>query len=281
MKSMHNKVIVIAGGSGGVGSSVCKKLLSLNAKVIGISRTEKVRLKSFAENNNKEYNWILSDLTSKSGWKDSLNQIKNKFGKIDVLINCVGILIPGKVEYLKYEQIEQIISVNFTSFAFASKAVIPLMKERGYGHIINLGSLGGIVPMPYESIYCATKFALRGFTLSLKKELAGTGIRVTLISPGPVLTRMLGTESSDQNSTTAFVNHPLQPDLVSEKIIKTILHPKAELVLPPGLKTFSLLINLFPQLFNLIFPVLNFIGKKRREKLLRYFNLKKDSLYGN
>jgi short-subunit dehydrogenase len=281
MKNLSGKVIVIAGGSGGIGSALYKKLLLYDANVTGISRTENIQLKDFAECNNKKYEWITSNLTSKSAWEESLNKIADRFGKIDVLINCSGLLIPGKVENLTCQQIEKIISTNFTSFVFASKAAIPGMKEQGFGHIINLGSLGGIIPMPYESVYCASKFALRGFTLSLKKELAATAVNVSLISPGPVQTEMLVKESSDTNSTMAFVIRPLHPDFVAEKIIHTILHPKSELVLHKSLKTVSLLVNLFPRLFNFIFPILNFIGKRNRNRFIHRTVLKKDNIYAN
>ena len=75
MKKLDGKIIVIAGGSGGIGSAVYKKLLTLNSTVIGISRSENIHLKNFAKQNNLEYNWIMCDITSASGWKDSLNKI--------------------------------------------------------------------------------------------------------------------------------------------------------------------------------------------------------------
>jgi len=267
VKGLAGKVVVIAGGSGGIGSEVYKKLLLLDAKVIGISRTENVHLKKFSENNNKEYNWIISDLSSISGWDNSLFKIKEKFEKIDVLINCIGVLFPGKVENLTYRQIKQVISTNFTSVVIEFKSILLIMKRQGFGHIINVGSLGGIVPMPYESLYCATKYAIRGFSLSIQRELAGTGINISLISPGPVFTKMLAVESSDPGSTIAFVNYPSKAGLVAERIIHLILHPQPEIVFPSGIKTAASLLNLFPNLFNLIYPVLNYIGKRNQNKL--------------
>lgn len=98
MKNLDGKVIVIAGCSGGIGSAVYKKLLFLKAKVIGISRTENIHLKNFAEQNNLEYNWIKTDLTTAAGWQDSLNNIKDNCGRIDILINCVGMLVPVRLK---------------------------------------------------------------------------------------------------------------------------------------------------------------------------------------
>ena len=281
MKTISDKVVLVAGGSGGIGSEVYKKLLLLDVKVIGISRTENIHLKKFSENNNKKYNWIISDLSSISGWEDSLALIKEKFGKIDVLVNCVGVLFPGKVENLTYGQIEQVISTNFTSVIIAFKSILPIMKRQGFGHIINVGSLGSIVPMPHESIYCATKFALRGFSLSLQRELAGTGINISLFSPGPVFSKMLAVESSDLNSTIAFVNYPSKAELVADKIINLILHPKPELVSPSGIKVAALLLYLFPNLFNLIYPVLHYIGRRNLDKLTHTLKPFKENLNEN
>ncbi len=282
MKNLKDKVIVIAGASGGIGSALYTSLLKYNSNVIGISRTVSIHLKNFAEQNNLKFNWITSDLTSGASWEDALHIIKERFGKIDVLINCVGILIPGKIENLTIEQIEKIISTNFTSFVLGTKLIISIMKRQGYGHVINLGSLGGIVPMPYESIYSATKFALRGFTLSLKNELSGSGIKISLISPGPVLTKMLAEESFDDNSTIAFVNRPLSAGLIAKKIINTIYRPKTEVMLPAFTKPASILIGIFPGLFERTIPVLNFIGKRNRNKISAQLDkLYKESLYEN
>ena len=281
MKTLAGKVVLIAGGSGGIGSEVYKKLLLLDVKVIGIGRTENINLKKFSEKYSKEYNWIISDLSLVSGWEDSLSKIKEKSGKIDVLVNCVGFLIPGMVENLTYGQIEQVISTNFTSAVIAFKSVLPIMKGQGFGHIINVGSLGGIVPMPHESIYCATKFALRGFSLSLQRELTGTGINISLISPGPVLTKMLAVESSDPGSTIAFVNYPVKAELVAEKIIHLILHPKPELISSSGIKTAVLLLNLFPYLFNLIYPLLNYLGKRNQNTIAHLLKYYKENLNEN
>ncbi len=271
-KLLDDKVIVIAGCSGGIGSAVFRKLLLLNAQVIGISRTENIHLKNFAKQNNVEYNWIKSDLSSASGWESAIQYIKDRFGKVDALINCVGILAPGKIEYLTIDQIDRVISTNFNSLIYSSKVIIPVMKQQGYGHIINIGSLGGIVPMPYETLYSATKFAARGFSLSLANELKGYGIKVSLISPGPVLTKMLAMESVDPDSTIAFVNRPLRADIIADKIIQTIFHPRTEAVLPAAAKPAAFLLSLFPQLFHLILPALNLIGSWNRRKYSKTMN---------
>ena len=279
MKNFNDRVILVAGGSGGIGSTIIKKLLPLNAEVIGISRSENIHLTNFVKKNNYEYHWFTTDLTLTSSWENIINEVYTRYGKIDVLINSVGILIPGKFENLTSFQIEKIISTNLTSFIYAARTIIPYMKRQGYGHIINLGSLGGIIPMPFESIYSTTKFAIRGFSLSLKQELKGTGINVSLISPGPVLTKMLKKESLDENSTIAFVNKPLSADLIADKIIQIISHPKPEIVFPRGIKLISLMLNLFPSLFYKIYPILNWIGKTKKSKTYQYNACRRDSVY--
>ena len=141
------------------------------------------------------------------------------------------------------------------------------MLAQKHGRIINVGSLGGIVPMPFETLYSAAKFAVRGFTLSLQEELRGTGVSVSLISVGSVRTNMLDAEARDDHSTISFVNRPLDPLRVATAVWSNILKPKREVILPAVTGRLSFLLNMFSGLRSLAWPVLNFVG---RRNLTRY-----------
>ena len=120
--------------------------------------------------------------------------------------------------------------------------------------------------MPFESLYCATKFALRGFCLSLREELRPAGIEVNLISPGPVETEMLRTESTCDRSTITFVEHPLAPGDVADAILRMIRKPSPEVVLPARTKLVSLLMGIFPSLFTAAYPFLDLVGGLRLKR---------------
>jgi short-subunit dehydrogenase len=155
------------------------------------------------------------------------------------------------------------VETNFLGVLYGTLRILPLMKARRKGHLIVVGSLGGIVPMPFESLYCATKFAVRGFFLSLREELRRSGIDVSLISPGPVDTMMLRTEARSDESTMAFVESPLTAERVAGSIVQVIRNKQAETLLPARTKIPALLMGAFPALFTALYPLLNLIGAFR------------------
>ncbi len=265
---VKNKVIIITGGTGGIGAAICQLLKNQGAIIVsasrGINPTQSLNRKTNEIGN--ESLWIQADLNSFKSWNDLINSVQRKFHRIDILINCVGMLIPGSFESLTEHEIEYVTQTNILSIMYGVKAVLPLMRKQKYGHIINIGSLGGMIPMPYEATYSATKFAVRGFSLSLSKELQETGISVSLISPGPVRTKMLELEATDERSTIAFVNKPLEPVQVAKAIINLINHPTVEVVLPKLTGKLTAIACHTPKLFSAVFPILDFIGGKRLRK---------------
>ena len=179
------------------------------------------------------------------------------------IINCAGSILPGNFEHLNEDEIESLIKNNIHSVIYPVKAALPIMIKQGTGKIITIGSLGGIIPMPYEAIYSMTKFAVRGFSLSLVKELKDRGIDISLISPGSTKTRMLDRESLDNNSTISFIQRPLHPNKIAKTVISLIEKPKFEVVLPRFSATLSLFVNLFPKLFYKVFSSVEKIGRQR------------------
>lgn len=261
-----NKVVVITGGSGGIGSETAKLYHQNGAKVVIISRNpNKQNLNKKIQDDNIFY--LAYDLQKVESWQKALKQILEKFKRIDILINCLGILIPGSFEKLNQTAVLRMIDTNIRSIIISTKKVLAIMNKQESGIIINIGSLGGIVPMPHESVYCATKFALRGFTLSLAEELRGSNIDICLISPGPVKTNLLDTEAKDDYSTITFINDPIEPKKVARVIVKTSLKPKREIILPGSMNFASKMIGAFPVIFKLLFPIINIVGSK---KLMNY-----------
>ena len=123
--------------------------------------------------------------------------------------------------------------------------------------------------MPYEPIYSATKFALRGFSLSFNEELRGTGIYCSLISSGPVKTKMLDKEARDPDSVIAFMTKPIEVERVAETVLSLLIHPKPEVLLPHTAGLSSRLLAFTPRLFGLVFRLLTPYGEWQRN---RYMN---------
>jgi len=262
-KSLYGKVIIVAGRSGGIGSEVCK-LLAKQGATIAIANRRNNHSEDLLDEIKKmrsESILILENLTSWNSWEALISNVYNQFQKIDILINCVGTISPGSFEELNITEIDNCIKTNLLCTVYGTKAALPIIKNQKHGHIINVGSLGGIVPMPYESIYSTTKFAVRGFSLSLSEELKNTGIKISLISPGSIKTAMLDLEATNEKSTISFINKVMPPKFIAEIIYKTIIRPQREVILPKFTSKLSMIIGIHPKLFALLFPLLNALGR--------------------
>ena len=262
-KLLKNKVAIVTGGSGGIGNSIVKKLSYYGCKTISVYNNH------FPGNQTDENTLcVKADLTKSEEWDSLLSFTLNKFGKMDVLINCAGLLIPGNFSNLQETQITKMIETNLISLMIGTYKTLKIFTKQGFGHIINIGSLGGIVPMPYSAVYSSTKFALRGFNYSLAQELNGSGINVSLISPGAVNTKMLYKEARNNNSTISFVPKIINTDTVADRVLKVIEKPKTEIFIPSTASLTAKIISAFPALLLALYPLLNKIGNRNRQKYL-------------
>ena len=258
VESFVNKTIVIAGASGGIGSAVVSRLSDSGSNVIAIYNNNHP---DFPQNN---ISLVKADLIKPDEWDRMLHFALQKNGKIDVMINCTGVLLPNDFINQSEEEIIEMLNINLSSVILGTQKTLKTMQKQGYGHVINLGSAGGIIPMPYSSVYCATKFALRGFTHSLVQELKGTGVHISLISPGPVNTKMLQGEAAYTKTAIAFLNKALKPEGVADIIIRTIDKPKTEAIVPASLNILAKMVFIFPQLFSKVFRLIEKYGKWRK-----------------
>jgi short-subunit dehydrogenase len=263
-ESLENKTILIAGASGGIGGAVVRRLSNSGSNVIAIYNNNHP---DFPGCNN--ITLVKADLVKEDEWERVLNFAFHKYGKIDVMINCTGVLIPGDFRNQAEDVITKMVNTNFSSFIIGTQKILNIMRKQGSGHIILLGSAGGIVPMPYSSVYCATKFALRGFTYSLAQELKGTGVYISLISPGPVNTKMLQQEANFYKTAIAFLNKALKPDQVADVIIKTLVKPKTEVIVPTSLNIPAKTVLIFPRLFSKVFKIIEIYGKWRKRAYMK------------
>ena len=266
--SLKNKVVIITGGSGGIGYEIVKKLAACEANVISSYHN------SLPANTSDNISWIKLDLTQSTEWDKLLSYSKNKYDKIDVLINCAGILEPGEFTSLDGNQIREMIDLNLTSVLIGTHKTLAILKYQKFGHIINIGSLGGIIPMPYSSVYSATKFALRGFSLSIAQEYKGTDIRISILTSDSVVGKMLDRESENSRPTISFYNNPLPPQLIADEIVKLIAKPKVEKIIKGYNKIPSIVLGSFSNLFQFIYPFLENRSGKGRAKYIKRRGIK-------
>ena len=189
-ESLKDQVIIISGASKGIGKDVAKVLYEQDANLALFSRNLAELKKVFADFDNNKIMLLKADVSS---YKDIVNVVDKtikKFGKIDVLINNAGLFKGDYLENISEENWDKLISINIKGVFLISKAVIPFMKSRKAGLIINIGSRisHNTNIQAKKVLYATTKFAVEGFSRALNNELKPWGIKVTCLMPGTVNT---------------------------------------------------------------------------------------------
>jgi 3-oxoacyl-[acyl-carrier protein] reductase len=194
------------------------------------------------------------------------------FGRVDVLINNAGVLQPGAAWEIPRDKVEWQVRVNLLGTIFGCQAALRVMVGQNAGKIVNIASLGGIVPMPGETVYSATKFGVRGYSLSLAGELQGTPISVTAVCPDSVDTPQHAYELLHDDAFMSFIDPPLRPEKVARRILKAAARRKPDVLVPAGIGVFSRTAMAWPRAFFLLLPLLRRIGRRniaRRRQLGR------------
>lgn len=193
--SDNSKVILITGTSSGIGKASAEYLAQQGHTVFGTSRYPG----SYPKPN--DYTILQMDVTDDTSIQNAINQIIEKEGKIDVLINNAGFGIAGAIEHTLIDKAKEQFETNFFGTVRLIKSVLPIMRKQDYGLIINISSIGGVIGLPYQSMYSASKFAIEGLTESLYKELCSSKVQITMIEPGDFKTSF--TEKRDIPKTAA------------------------------------------------------------------------------
>lgn len=178
-----SKVILITGGSSGIGKSIGEYLTERGFKVYGTSRSPE-------KYSNSKFPILKLDVNNKETISETINIIIEKEGKLDVLVNNAGVGITGPLEELPEEQIKANFDTNFFGPINVIKAVLPQMRKQHDGLIINVTSIAGYMGLPYRSIYSASKGALELVTEAFRMELKDFNIKMTNMAPGDFATNI-------------------------------------------------------------------------------------------
>ena len=263
MKNIKNYNVLIAGASGDIGNAI---ISSLTGKVSTITCLNRKFNETIIIDNTK-VDFIKAELDKMDDWNVIVSLILNKYKKIDLFINCIGKVLTGSLNSQETNEIEKLISANLMLHIYGLKAIIPAMLRQQHGQIIEIGSLGGVIPMPFVSTYSASKFALRGLVLSVREELKNSGVNISLLNPGPVHTKLLYVESKNPDAVISFAQRAISAGNVAQAVIQLINHPRGEMTIPVSNKYSALIANRFPNLFYCIYSLLDYIGSRKRISL--------------
>jgi NAD(P)-dependent dehydrogenase (short-subunit alcohol dehydrogenase family) len=188
---MTDKIILITGVSSGFGRAFAEAALTEGYTVIGTVRNEDAR-KEFETIDSERAKSLILDVTDFAAIGASISKIEQEVGPVDVLVNNAGYGHEGILEESSLSDMRHQFEVNVFGAVALMKAVLPTMRKRRSGHIINITSMGGYITMPGIAYYCGSKFALEGISETLAKEVKGFGIHVTAIAPGSFRTDWAG-----------------------------------------------------------------------------------------
>ena len=184
--SFADKVVLITGGSRGLGLVLARELADRGAKIAicARDRAELQRAKEDLASYGAEVFDVLCDVREQVQVDEMITDVRSRFGRIDVLINNAGVIQVGPLDAQTQADFEDAMQVHFWGPFYAMQAVLPEMRQRRDGRIINISSIGGKIAVPHLAPYCASKFALAGLSSALHTELAKDNVFVTTVYPG-------------------------------------------------------------------------------------------------
>ena len=247
-----DQVVLITGASSGIGKQLAVDFAARRAVVVGCGRSIARLKESLKEvrRHSPSSAMIGCDVSDLEQVRGMVAKVLADYGKIDVLINNAGVGMRKPFVDSELGAVEEMIRINFLGAAYCAHAVLPSMIARKTGHIVNISSGAGKIGTLNMSAYCASKFALNGWSESLYHELRPLGVKVSVVCPGPVRT-----EFNREFRDTEPKSPPrllVTPEAVSREIIKVIEKNKFEVITPRWLAFLCALERHMPNLFRVL-----------------------------
>ncbi len=266
--SFRGKTVVITGGSRGLGLVLAREFAKEKAKIAICARNgeELERARMDLQNRGAEVLAIVCDVREENQVNQMIEAVRNRFGQIDVLINNAGVIQVGPLEVQTQQDFEDAMRVHFWGPFYTMQAVIPEMRERGEGKIVNISSIGGKMSVPHLAPYCASKYALVGLSGAMNAELVKDGISVTTVCPGLMRTgshvNALFKGKNEQEFALFSISNALPISSISaesaaREIVEACRKGKSEAVISIQAQIAAKMNALFPELVSGIAGLVN------------------------
>lgn len=249
--NLSNKTVLITGASSGLGESIAYEASRQGARVILCSRraNELSNCLSKCEQLSQRKGAFFSmDIADYEDVERVSQQIKDDFKQIDVLVNCAGMGLFQPFLETDFTETEKMFAVNVMGLIYLTQKIALMMAKNNSGHIINIASQAGKMATPKSSIYAATKFAVIGFSNSLRLEMKPLGVSVTTVNPGPIKTPFFDLADPSGEYLDSVGKLVLDPEKLARKIVKSMGTYKREINAPYLMEIGSKSYQLFPHI---------------------------------
>ncbi|WP_084102783.1 SDR family oxidoreductase [Demequina sp. NBRC 110051] len=267
--SGRGRVVVITGGGGGIGSAFARLVAARGARVVLVDLRPDAADAVAASLPGSGHAVLTGDLTSRGNVEGIMEAISAEYGRIDVLVNCMGMTSAERFDERDVDSIDYELRVNLNAPLMFTRLAIPLLRQSTDARVITVVSLGAIFPLGETPIYTASKYGLRGAMLSIALDLAPKGIRVSSVLPSATDTRMLRQEALDGGNAFQFQDPPQSPSHVATCMVGLLDKPRLEAYPKRGESWLVRAALLYPNLLPRIMPLFRGRGERGQARYLK------------
>ena len=262
--SLDGRVALVTGAAGGIGQAIARVLAGAGARVVVAGRNP-AALRGIDLPGSPAL-IVALDVREAAEWDRAIAAVLREFGRLDVLVHNAGALEVGTLESRTVEALRAIVDTNLTGALLGTRAALPALHE-SRGAVVHVASLGGLVPMPFEAAYAATKAGIRQLSFSLRAELEGVGVTVSVVTPDSVDTAQLAQELNHDEASLSFASEALPAEAVGRAVIQALQTGAPEVLVPAGGGWLARIVAAFPRLLLWILPFLRRSGARRMARI--------------
>lgn len=265
------KVAIVTGGASGIGKAICKELVANNVFVIISDINERNGQRFEAELNKKDITsrFVRLNVTDYKIVEHVIKEIFEEFGRLDYLFNNAGIAMYGEMYDMTIEDWKEVVDINLWGVIYGTEIGYKIMKEQGFGHIVNTSSAAGLGPSPVSAAYSTTKHAVVGLTTSLHYEAEEFGIKVSTLCPTFVDTPIFDEAKAINIDKSVMTQQLRKQNMMSPQQLAKItldgVHKNKPIICPmPMRKTMNVVFTIFPPLHSALMRLVCKVSREAR-----------------